>query len=149
MGKLQKTDKTGKTVEAWWALLFAEGSLGQSVLRWSGFATIGASVGAWVASATDWISNYGVAGWAATITIGMLAAIWAVAGFEHIRTKRWLRENAAEPNQQADADTDLESLIDARLDEFLATKMPAKFASHEQMHAQDEKLAAITDRLVT
>lgn len=144
MGKLEKTDRTGKTVEAWWALLFAEGSLGQSLLRW-GWPMIGGAVGAWVASATDWISSYGVAGWAGTITIGMLAAIWGLAGFEHVRTKRWLRDHVIEPPQGSHSD--LTALVDARLQEFLATKLAAEFVTHRQQHEYDEKLSELSERV--
>lgn len=144
MGKLDKTDKTGKTVEAWWALLFAEGSLGQSIIRW-GWPVIGGALGAWVASATDWIGSYGVAGWAATIAIGVLTAIWCVAGFEHIRTKRWVREQTGHEPSQWSEDSALVSLIDARLDEIVTTKVRSEFVTHSQQHAQDEKLASIKE----
>ena len=140
MGKLEKTDKAGKTVEAWWALLFAEGSLGQSILRW-GLPVIGGAIGVWVASATDWISSYGVAGWAATIMLGALGAIWGLAGFEHVRTKRWLRDHAADVPVNAGTDSDLIALIDSRLEKFLATTLRAEFVTN------DEKLASLDEEV--
>lgn len=144
MGKIKKTDAAGKTVEAWWALLFADGSLGQFIVRW-GWLVIGGGAGAWVASVTDWISSYGVAGWAATITIGALSAIWGVAGLEHVRSKRWSREHPLAEHTEL-SDGDLKELIDARLNEFHATKLRAEFATHAQTHAFDEKLADLSEK---
>lgn len=157
MGKLEKTDKTGKTVEAWWALLFAEGSLGQYAIRW-GWPVIGGAIGAWVASATDWISSYGVAGWAATIMLGALGTVWIAVGIDHFRSKRSREvESSVAPELDYQPETldrltsltegEVKALVEARLEEFLATKLRGEFITNAQHHAYDEKVAYLADKV--
>ncbi|WP_155806034.1 hypothetical protein [Erythrobacter litoralis] len=49
--------------------------------------------------------------------------------------------------EQAGSDSDLGALIDARLDEFLATKLRAEFITNAQHHAVDESLGEIGKRV--
>ena len=150
MGRLKKADSAGKTVEAWWALLFAEGSLGQSVIRW-GWPVIGAGVGTWVASATDWISSYGVAGWAATAMLGALGFVWTAVGIDHFRSRRADVAQGLPPSAPGYVPVNLtedrlNALIDAQLTEFLATTLRGEFVTHAQSHAYDEKLLDLAEK---
>lgn len=151
MGKLDKTDRTGKTVEAWWSLLVAEGSLGQSIVRWV-WPVIGGGVGLWVASATDWISSYGVAGWAATITVGALSFIWGAVGIDHFRSRRTGSAQGLPPPaldyQPANLTEDrVNALIELRVAKLLAETLPARFETHAQAHGRDVKLGELSDRI--
>ncbi|MCY1672224.1 hypothetical protein OVA07_14555 [Novosphingobium sp. SL115] len=130
MGKIKKTDSAAKTVEAWWALTFADGSLGQSILKWAPLMLSGGLMGGVVA----WISSYGVAGWAATITIGVLATIWGMVGIAHLRSRQRIVDAPALDSAEIDA------IVRQRLNDFLASTLRAEFATHAQMHAHDEKL---------
>jgi hypothetical protein len=132
MGKIKKTDSAVKTVEAWWALIIADGSLGQSIIRWV-WPMIGVGVGTWVASATDWIGSYGVAGWAATAMLGALGFVWIAVDIDHFRSRQ--RILAAPETTSAEID----ALVTARLNEFLASTLRPEFATHAQMHGHDEK----------
>lgn len=157
MGKLEKTDRTGKTVEAWWALLVADGSLGQSVIRWV-WPVIGVGVGTWVASATDWIGSYGVAGWAATAMLGALGFVWTAVGIDHFRSRR-ARDYEASIASDLDyqpatldrvpqiSEEQVNALIELRFAALLAETLPARFETHSQAHARDERLAQLSDRI--
>lgn len=136
MGKIKKTDEAAKTAEAWWALLIPEGSLGRTIY-YAAFPIIGGGAGAYVASATDWISSYGFAGWAATIAVGGLTAIWGMAGWAHWRSRQSPSDLVTEQAVGA--------IVSTRLEEFLTTRMRAEFITQAQSHAQDERIAKSLD----
>ena len=148
MEKIKRTDAAAKTTEAWWSLLIPEGSLGRTAFQvvWP---VMGGAIGAWVASATGWIGSYGVAGWAATITIGALAAIWGLAGFEHVRYRRSQRMSEANQGPLAPTidEAALTALVDARVAELMGTKLDARYATHPQMHDHDEKFIKLTEQV--
>ncbi len=146
MDRIKKTDSAAKTVESWWALLFAEGSLG----RWIG-PMIGAGAFGYAAKISEWLNEFGPIGWVTAAGVGFALAATGFAQIEAFRLKRLHRTS---PNDVEDdsreeklSQEELTPLIDARLNEFLTTKLRSEFSSHSQMHAQDERLARLEDGL--
>lgn len=143
MGKIQKTDRAAKTVESWWALLVGEGGLGHSIMRW-GWPVIGGTVGAIVASATSWISAFGVAGWVGAAIAGALLFLLIGIGIETYRLQRIKRMMLADgvkaddgilqvAHQSIEVDYDA---IEVKLEELLAARIGLKNDHPTQIYAQ-------------
>lgn len=144
MGKVERTDKAAKTVESWWSLIFADGGLGHSLFKW-GWPMMGGAVGAWVASATSWISAYGVAGWATAIALGILAAVWIAAGFERARTYRHLRTRDHQDSLSAE---EVEKIVREHFASLASPTVPEEPITESQVPVApqfDDRLALLLD----
>lgn len=150
MRRIQKTDQAAKTVESWWALLFGEGGLGHSLMRW-GWPVIGGTVGAVVASATSWISAFGVAGWAGAAITGALLFLLVGIGIETYRLQR-LRRHMLADSGKADGDIrqiapqDIPVSVDydaikAKLEELLNARLALNNDHPTQVHTRQVEQA--------
>lgn len=93
-GKIKKTDTAVKTVESWWALIFADGSAVQSAIKWV-WPVIGGSIAAVIGYVTSWINAFGPAGWAIAGVMGILLTLAIMYGVEQVRIARIQRTSLA------------------------------------------------------
>ena len=129
-----------------------------AVANWIGiFAGISAALG-WLARITpEW---FGALTWPQTILAGialataLLLALSVIAVIAAYAFRMLKPLSATAPNFSSDTETgsdgvplDINELIEASLNEFLATTLRAEFAPHSQMHVYDEKLVALADKL--
>lgn len=111
-GKLKKTDSAVKTSEAWWSFIFAEGSLGQTLFR-GVWPVVGGIIGAALGAVTDWINDFGLAGWALASVVGVLCALAIVYGVENVRYARNRRTFSEQAPDLKQTDQITEHSIDA------------------------------------
>lgn len=111
--EIKTADKIGKTTESWWALLFSEGSLGQSLFKW-GWPVIGGALGGLVGRFTSWINEFGLAGWSVAAIFGALSFIAIGYGIETYRIQRLRRLKGGDPESIIDSDV-IEEIVKAQL----------------------------------
>ncbi len=87
MERVKKTDRVVKTAESWWAFFFAEGSFGQSLLKWI-WPVIGASVFGYAAKVSDWLAQFGPIGWVAAAGLGFALGSFSLNQIEGFRLRR-------------------------------------------------------------
>ncbi|GAA5054290.1 hypothetical protein GCM10023208_16970 [Erythrobacter westpacificensis] len=117
---------------------------------WIGAYTIMTGVFSWIAKQMD---AYAL-GWPEAFFIGLFSAGFVVlivsAGLIGWRFFNPLSPpigNSSEPVAERRLSEDsMAGMIDARFEEFLATKLRAEFITHTQAHAQDEKLSDIAGK---
>lgn len=150
MERVKKTDQAVKTAESWWAFLFAEGSLGQTIVKWV-WPVIAAGIFGYAAKISDWVGQFGPIGWVTAAGVGFALGAFSLAqveGFRLRRSQRLRPEDAFSRTSEGD-EIDIASLIDTRLNEFLATTLRAEFAKHSDVHAHDQKLADLAQKTST
>jgi hypothetical protein len=164
-GKIKKADRAVKTSEAWWSFLeqlWEARAIVIPLLTGAGIVTSAL----W--NTIDQISKFGWAGWVlasipAIVMVGLVAWFfnWIYHSFQ-IRKIRRFREATGQSTLNSDAPTidlvgqpvigmgqyrdEIQSLIDSKLDQFVDTKISAKFETHAQAHGRDAKLADLLDR---
>jgi hypothetical protein len=77
---MEKADKGARATESYWALLFAEGSLG----RWIG-PMIGGALASYAAAVSAWLNAFGPIGWVMAGLFGFALTAVAFAAIGHIR----------------------------------------------------------------
>lgn len=115
-----------------------------------------------------------IALWAVAGVFGIAGFVWPFVNEKWASIGTWLGELVANPStwfilavtvffvlrplwtkpatiprldNEADGSVDFDAMIDARLDEFLATKLRAEFATHVALHAHDERFEQVDERL--